>query len=531
MSYFASHEASQGLAGIGCGQDCRCPDCRRVSPGGLAGVGCGGDCRCSACRTTALGETYRLVDDDEDDDDEGGGPRSERPSRPPAEPAPTVPAATRRAVRRASRPGRMRTGVAGFHGFGEGAGPRVVLVPGIMGSRLVERTTGLPVWGDPRMLAAVVSLPTLIAWRLALGSGNGINHGGRLLPRGLTNLPRIDPYTAIVGDLTRAFGAANVLPFSYDWRLSNEHSAALLQAAIRARWPDAGTGGARRVHLIAHSMGGLVSRWLVERLGGTSLVQTVTTVGTPHFGAPEALTMLAATSFGFVPGSTLASLIPGLGIVMREIAQLARGYGSVAQLLPGFDYFLPRGASSPESITATFARIRTSPLWTPIFGGSILRGPATRSIRNLNRGLTGALPGLNATLAAAGTRYFHIATTNLDTVVQARELAGPAITPVRSRCGDGTVPGTSAVLPAGSHITPLFRTSTLAHGDLFNDPAIRALCLSIVRGGTPAATPGPECAGPAPRTGLEGSLSCAGCAAAELQRAGLAEADALAAPW
>jgi len=489
-----------------------------------------------------LAETYLPDDEEEDDDGEDDGPPA--PPAPTARPAPPAPEQTSprlpRGVRRSLRPGRMRTGVAGFGGFGETAGPRVVLVPGIMGSRLIERTTGLPVWGDPAMIAAVAGGGVGLAlWHRVMSSGDGIARGGRVVARGLTNLPRIDPYSAIVADLTRAFGAANVLAFSYDWRLSNETSASALLGAITLRWPDVAAGGDRRVHIIGHSMGGLVARWMIERLGGARFAQTLTTVGTPHCGAPEAMTLLAATSFGFVPGHARASLIPGLPLVVRAVSGLAKGFGSLAQLLPGFDFVVPGGSATPEPISATFARIRRGAAWAPIFSGSILRGRASHAIRNLNRGLIGGVPTLNAMLASAGVRYFHVATTNHDTVVQARHTAGPAVTPIRAVCGDGTVPGSSAALPAGSHIMPLFRTSTQEHGDLLNDPAIRALCLTIVRGATPAAAAGPACAGPAPRHGLEGdALGCGACAAAELQQAGragteplAATADPHAAPW
>lgn len=48
--------------------------------------------------------------------------------------------------------------------------------------------------------------------------------------------------------------------------------------------------GYERVHVIGHSMGGLVGRYLVQRLGGDARVHTLVTLGTPHGGtAPAAL--------------------------------------------------------------------------------------------------------------------------------------------------------------------------------------------------------------------------------------------------
>jgi len=42
------------------------------------------------------------------------------------------------------------------------------------------------------------------------------------------------------------------------------------------------------IHLIAHSMGGLDSRYLISRLGLASRVLSLTTIGTPHRGSPFA---------------------------------------------------------------------------------------------------------------------------------------------------------------------------------------------------------------------------------------------------
>jgi triacylglycerol lipase len=46
--------------------------------------------------------------------------------------------------------------------------------------------------------------------------------------------------------------------------------------------------GYDRVHLIAHSMGGLIARYYVQRLGGDARVHTLVTLGTPHGGTHAA---------------------------------------------------------------------------------------------------------------------------------------------------------------------------------------------------------------------------------------------------
>jgi triacylglycerol lipase len=42
--------------------------------------------------------------------------------------------------------------------------------------------------------------------------------------------------------------------------------------------------GYERIHVIGHSLGGLITRYYVQRLGGDSCVHTLVTLGTPHQG-------------------------------------------------------------------------------------------------------------------------------------------------------------------------------------------------------------------------------------------------------
>lgn len=57
------------------------------------------------------------------------------------------------------------------------------------------------------------------------------------------------------------------------------HRAAELRRFVLDRFPAA------RVHIIAHSMGGLDARYMVSRLGMADRVRSLTTVGTPHRGS------------------------------------------------------------------------------------------------------------------------------------------------------------------------------------------------------------------------------------------------------
>jgi Caspase domain/Lecithin:cholesterol acyltransferase len=47
-----------------------------------------------------------------------------------------------------------------------------------------------------------------------------------------------------------------------------------------------GEGHGKTLHVVAHSMGGLVSRWFIEREGGNKIVERLVMLGTPNAGSP-----------------------------------------------------------------------------------------------------------------------------------------------------------------------------------------------------------------------------------------------------
>ncbi|HEX3706658.1 MAG TPA: alpha/beta fold hydrolase [Mycobacteriales bacterium] len=61
--------------------------------------------------------------------------------------------------------------------------------------------------------------------------------------------------------------------------------------------------GYERIHVVGHSMGGLVARYYVQRLGGDARVHTVVTLGTPHRGTHIARIVPRGVCQQMVPGS------------------------------------------------------------------------------------------------------------------------------------------------------------------------------------------------------------------------------------
>ena len=187
----------------------------------------------------------------------------------------------------------------------------VVVVPGILGSRLSRE--GREVWGTS-VGAGVQALITfgnsLNKLRLPDGIGDGDPDDG-VVATGLMEDLQIVPglwspvraYSGLMDWLRERFtlddrppggGPPNLVPFAYDWRLSNRLTAERLRDTVEPaleRWRDAGHPDAKLVFL-CHSMGGLVTRHYLERLGGAGHARALVTFGTPHRGALKALTQI-----------------------------------------------------------------------------------------------------------------------------------------------------------------------------------------------------------------------------------------------
>ncbi|MEO5745799.1 MAG: alpha/beta fold hydrolase [Terracoccus sp.] len=69
--------------------------------------------------------------------------------------------------------------------------------------------------------------------------------------------------------------------------------------------------GYERIHVIGHSMGGLIARYYVTRLGGDEHVHTLVTLGTPHQGSYLAYLWNNSLTRQLRPGSALLTELAG----------------------------------------------------------------------------------------------------------------------------------------------------------------------------------------------------------------------------
>ncbi len=119
-------------------------------------------------------------------------------------------------------------------------------------------------------------------------------------------------FTLLRRGLTRR-GFTNVFSMNYA-TVSTDVRTAALRLAEEVEQVVTETGY-ERIHVIGHSLGGLIGRYYVTRLGGDARVHTLVTLGTPHEGTWAAYA---------VPTRLMEQMRPGSGL-MRELARPAHG--------------------------------------------------------------------------------------------------------------------------------------------------------------------------------------------------------------
>ncbi|MGH8454587.1 MAG: lipase/acyltransferase domain-containing protein, partial [Nevskiales bacterium] len=213
--------------------------------------------------------------------------------------------------------------------------PPLIVIPGILGSKLRDAKTGRPLWPGPawklffsnyRDLALEIDplmlepMPSDIEAYDISEEGLGADFYGQLVMT-------LEDYGGYVrgtpGQKVSTRGRRYYL-FPYDWRQDNVVSARRLDALIEQIRKDY-DDPELKVDIVAHSMGGLITRYYL-RYGtrdvldgndfpvsghGESRIRTVILLGTPNLGSTRSLhTFLrgARIVFGRVPSEVLATM-------------------------------------------------------------------------------------------------------------------------------------------------------------------------------------------------------------------------------
>jgi pimeloyl-ACP methyl ester carboxylesterase len=300
---------------------------------------------------------------------------------------------------------------------------RVVFVlPGIMGSQLsLPRQRPDPdnlLWLDPTDFQAGHLM--LLAWSsLPVRSCGPVLYG--YLP------------------LKFALEAAGftVRCFDYDWR--RDMAELGIEFARRIAIEPA-----REIHVVGHSMGGLVARAALRTDAGQR-VKRLVTLGTPHGGS-------------YAPLQALRGVYP----LVRRLAQLDPGHSAEALARDVFATFHSLYQMLPRDDGANLLDARNWPSIGPQPNATLLdRVPMLD--------LGGADPRIGAIAGYGFETPVHVARVGDDFYYR----YGPA--------GDGTVPTARATLPG----TEAWYCR-VAHNELSRDPRVQSAVLQILEDGKPA---------------------------------------------
>ncbi len=114
------------------------------------------------------------------------------------------------------------------------------------------------------------------------------------------------------GVVPRLHGAGFADVFTFAYNALGSAIPELAEDLVRASHRAMDQTGAEGVHLVGHSLGGLISRYAVQHRGLAAAASTVTTIATPHVGARVASVAPGAVGAQMRPGSLLLSQLPPL---------------------------------------------------------------------------------------------------------------------------------------------------------------------------------------------------------------------------
>jgi pimeloyl-ACP methyl ester carboxylesterase len=112
----------------------------------------------------------------------------------------------------------------------------------------------------------------------------------------------------------------------------------------------------RKLTLLVHSMGGLVSRWFIEREGGNKVVDHLVMCGTPNHGSPfgeidgarKILNVLTGVAVNYVP-----AFIPFSGAVLLLLNRSKKITPTLEQMNPASDFIKTLNGSDDPGIRYT----------------------------------------------------------------------------------------------------------------------------------------------------------------------------------
>jgi pSer/pThr/pTyr-binding forkhead associated (FHA) protein len=304
----------------------------------------------------------------------------------------------------------------------------VVIVPGLFGSQLWRGSERLwprvkYLFTDPEMYCLPEDDPI---------EARGLVDEVVIIP----GLIKQEGYGRLGDYLEEALGYErdkDLLEFAYDFRQDARFCARQLAEAIDG-WKVTGP-----LTIIAHSLGCLVSRYYVERLGGKKKVERLIMMGGPHHGSPKAISGLL---FG-------RGLLP-FGLMGERLRKVLATFPSAYQVLPSYSCVYDQSGQPVD--------VLSDESWLPEE-----QLPFLRSARATRR-------ELGSRCAVRSVSVFGYGLKTITNVRVRRDSEGrwEKVDLALEPGGDNTIPERSAVLE-GSEIHPVQQY----HGALYVDNDVK----------------------------------------------------------
>lgn len=333
----------------------------------------------------------------------------------------------------------------------------IVFIPGFLGSKLRDRTTGKIVWLD---FGSVPLNP--LEWEGWLNELFEKMHypNPNLEPAGLIDdvmfvppwikqeqysrmLKMLESWGYRVDPLKHTDKELNVYTFAYDWRQDNRISARQLKDQIDV-WRALHPG--EQVWLIGHSNGGILSRWYIEKEGGKDIVSRLFLLASPWDGSPSAVYML------FHGLDTLFRVRFNLFDIPERTRQALRSFPAMYHLIPQAHEFL-RGPNNQ--------------VIDPFTGQAWLDDPQQIALLEDGRRFNQEL-GNHLSVETVSFVGRKLETRAGGRVHMGNNARWDGIEWFESQIGDGTLPEYTAFYPDARVNMPVIAE----HGDIYVNPAL-----------------------------------------------------------
>ena len=383
----------------------------------------------------------------------------------------------------------------------------VIIVPGILGTRLNHISNGEEVWPNTDLMKKVGPDSYLDALLLdAFGNPTVIS---AMDPSDILEEEAIPPFplsVVVYGHLIKAFAdsgyasGTELFTVPYDWRLNLASSTSRLDAVIKKAIAQSPNG---RVNIIAHSLGGVLVKEYLRQASSTAFVDKLVLVGVPELGSPKAFKALTY-------GDDFDMNKFGLGLNQDEIKRIAQNMPAVYQLLPSRKYL--------EKISSYIIDFTNAALQSLTYDQSrefMLRSPDD----SRNPVLLGRADEFHGVVDDAGFNMPTSSIYRLSGCQNPKTIGTIRIQPdndfdLDAIDGDGTVPLKSATYSAVGHdYFALYGQTRIDHMGLVGDDAAVALLRDIVTGtSTPSLPDGislnkSDCGFIKPRSGNETTIA------------------------